>query len=78
MKQQPQDRRNEDRNIKNNWSVEPAIGVNGERKLVYLKLGNKFDLFIHPGHAVALADALISAVEEEETTTITKRKGQIL
>lgn len=73
MREQPPSQRNRDRNIKNDWSVEPARGVTGQRKLVYLRLGKYFSLFIHPGFATALANALIDAVENDETTTVTKR-----
>lgn len=77
MREQPPSQRNRDRNIKNDWEVAPAVGVSGQKKLIFLRLGKFFQLYIHPGFAVALADALISAVEEEETTIVTKQKGRI-
>lgn len=65
---QPQHRRGADRRILSDWEVHQGYSTNGIPQVV-LRLGKEFETFIPNGMAVAVANALIDAVERNTTTT---------
>lgn len=69
MRLQPREDVNRHRAARRNWSVEPALSPNGRAPMVALKLGRYFEIFLPIQAAISIANALIDAVEEEETTT---------
>lgn len=76
MKQQPREQKQTDKKIQGNWSVQPALSANGNMPMIALRLGN-FETFIPNGMAIAIADALVDAMENNTSTinnTIRNRK----
>lgn len=61
----PQDS-NRHRNVCRDWSVEP--GTNSKNNpAVYLRLGRHFEVFLNPTTATNIANALIDALESQES-----------
>lgn len=68
MKLQPREDVNRHRAARRDWSVEPALSANGRSPMVLLRLGRYFTIFLPVQAAISIANALIDAVEDEETT----------
>ena len=77
MKQQPREQKQTDKKVQSNWAVQPALSANGNMPMIAVRLGPNFETFISNGMAIALADALVDAMENNTSTinnTIRNRK----
>ena len=75
MRQQSREQRAADQPVQRSWSIEPALGVNGTTRLVYMRLGSSFEAHIPHNMAILLANGLTDCVETNVATTYSRRKG---
>lgn len=60
--------------IRNNWAVEPGVTKNENYALIFLRLGNIFEVALTAETATAIADALVDAIEDEQVTVFLDEK----
>lgn len=77
MREQPPEERSRNRRSWQNWEVSPAISDAGSKPLVYFRYG-PIEHYLSYGAAKHIIEAMLNAMEHEETTTYIKPKGRIL
>lgn len=68
MRLQPREDVNRHRAARRDWEVAPALSANGNAPMVFLRLGRYFTIFLPVQAALSISNALIDALEQEETT----------